>query len=131
MSVFERSIETTMLENLQNYYIYSELIQNKKQRVKASDINITNWRNHYDGILNIMRDGIETDYVQKLFVTVDFGNGEFIDLAIPDYFFNLILWYDIIALNDETIKPYHVVFKKYITKNDVKKFIDIFFKVIR
>ena len=116
-----------MLENLQNYYIYSELIQNKKQRVKASDINISNWRNHYDGILNIMRDGIETDYVQKLFVTVDFGNGEFVDLAIPDYFFNLILWYDIIALNDETIKPYHVVFKKYITKNDVKKFIDTFF----
>ena len=116
-----------MLENLNNYYIYSKLVKTGKQVVKSDSINISNWRNHYDGILNIMKDGIETKEVQNMFVTVDFGNGEFVDLSVPDYFFNLILWYMIVALGDETIKPYHVVFLKYITSKDVKKFIDKFF----
>ena len=116
-----------MLENTNNYYIYTKLVKTGKQIIKADSINISNWRNHYDGILNIMKDGIETTEVQNMFVTVDFGNDETVDLAVPDYFFNLILWYSIIALGDETIKPYHVVFLKYTTSKDVKKFIDRFF----
>ena len=116
-----------MLPNMNNYYIYTKLVKTGSQLIKSDSINISNWRNHYDGILNIMKDGIDTKEVQNMFVTVDFGNGDSVDLAIPDYFFNLTLWYSIIALEDETIKPYHVVFLKYTTSKDVKKFIDSFF----
>lgn len=116
-----------MLDNLNNYYVYSELIKNGRIIIDSTTININNWRNHYEGILNIMKDGIETDFVQHLFITIDFGNNEFVDLSIPDYYFNLILWYNIIALGDETIKPYHLVFTKHITSKDIKKFIDRFF----
>ena len=116
-----------MLPNMNNYYIYTKLVKTGSQLIKSDSINISNWRNHYDGILNIMKDGIDTKEVQNMFVTVDFGNGDSVDLAIPDYFFNLTLWYSIIALEDETIKPYHVVFLKYTTSKDVKKFIDNFF----
>ena len=79
-----------MLENLNNYYIYTELVKNQKMTIYTDTINIENWRNHYDGILNIMKDGIETDYVQNMFITVDFGNGDLVDLSVTDYFFNMI-----------------------------------------
>lgn len=126
LSILERKI-CFMLDNHNNYYIYDELITKGSLVVKADSININNWRNHYDGILSLMKDGIEADPVKSLFVTIDFGNGEIVDLTIPDYYFNLILWYNIIALGDETIKPYHLVFLKHITSKDIKKFIDKFF----
>lgn len=116
-----------MLENLNNYYIYTELVKNQKMTIYTDTINIENWRNHYDGILNIMKDGIETDYVQNMFITVDFGNGDLVDLSVTDYFFNIILWYSIIATGNEKIKPWHLVFAKHTNSGHIKKFIDTFF----
>ena len=116
-----------MLENLNNYYMYSELVQKQKITIRSRDIVIGNWRNHYDGILNIMKDGIETDYVQNMFITVDFGNDDSVDLSITDYFFNLILWYSIIANGDREIKPWHLVFADHTNSGHIKKFIDNFF----
>ena len=57
-----------MLDNHNNYYIYDELITKGSLVVKADSININNWRNHYDGILSLMKDGIEADPVKSLFV---------------------------------------------------------------
>ena len=116
-----------MLENLNNYYVYSELVQKQKITIRSRDIVIGNWRNHYDGILNIMKDGIETDFVQNMFITVDFGNDDSVDLSITDYFFNIILWYSIIANGDREIKPWHLVFAKHTNSGHIKKFIDNFF----
>lgn len=119
-----------MLENLAGYYIYAELVKTGKIYVRADQIDRTNWLNHYNGVLNILRDGIETDYVQHLFVTLDFGTGDpvdVIDLSLNDYYFNLIMWYHIIALDDEKIQPKHLIFSDGITKKTIKKFIDDFF----
>ena len=116
-----------MLENLNNYYVYTELVQHQKMTIHTKDIVIENWRNHYDGILSIMKDGLETDYVQKMFITVDFGNGDSVDLTITDYFFNIILWYSIIANGDREIKPWHLVFAAHTNSGHIKKFIDTHF----
>lgn len=114
-----------MVNNFNNYFIYSELVKTGKQVVKSQDINMENWRNHYDGIFNILQDGIELKEVHQLFITVDFGNGDFVDLTVDDFLFNLIMWHSIVMLNQE-IKPYHVIFKKNTRSKDIKTFIDRF-----
>ena len=80
-----------MLENYQNYYVYADLVKQGRLLVKAEDINLQTWESHYNGIFNVLRDGVETDYIQNMFVSVDFGNGEIVDLTLPDYYFNLLI----------------------------------------
>ncbi len=112
-----------MLENFNNYGPYAELVQNGKMIVDVSTINIDNYNNHLKSILNILRDGIETEFVQSTFITVDFGNGNIADLTIIDYFFNLVMWY-LMVRTMEPINPQHLFFDEAITKNTIKKYID-------
>ena len=119
-----------MLDNYQNYYYYGDLIKNKSFIINTSSINIQNWYYHYTGILNILKDGIETDYLQHLFITVHFDiEDEYVDLSINDYFINLLLWRCIIALNDDKIHVYHLYFKDKFTAANIKKYIDNFFVI--
>ena len=93
-------MEQSNLTNFQNYYMYDELIKNKKLEVDVTTIDSSNWEFHYKGILNILRDGIETPEVQNLYITVYFnGNkNESVDLMITDYYLNLIMWFPIILI---------------------------------
>lgn len=115
-----------MLENYNNYGPYVNLIKNGTLIINVADININNWDNHFNSILNIFKDGIETEYVQGLFITVDFGNNDNVDLTIFDYFFNLIMWYLIIRTNG-SIRPKHIFFEESITRKIIKNYIDEFF----
>ena len=113
-----------VLKNYNNYYIYAELAKNGSITIPVSSIDINTWEYHYNGILNIMKDGIETDYVQNLFITVDFGDGETIDLSIMDYYINIILWYIIVYIG-EPIEPKHLFFHYNGTvSDDIKNFVD-------
>lgn len=115
-----------MLENLGNYYVYAELIQNRKMILNTNSISYDNWKNHYNGILNIMKDGIETDFVKSLFVTVDFNGLEQVDLSIPDYYINLILWYPKVYVGDK-IGPQDLFFFNNTTSKSIKNYIDTHF----
>ncbi len=112
-----------MLSNLNNYGPYAELVQTGKMIVDVSTININNYQTHLNSILNIMRDGIETDFVQSTFITVEFGNGVTVELSIMDYFFNIIMWYLMVRTN-VPIEPKHIFFEEAITKNVIKDYID-------
>ena len=120
-----------MLDNYEAYYIYANLIRSNNVIIRSSDITINNWHDHYNGILNILRDGIETEFVQHMYITIDFGNNETVDLIITDYYLNLLLWYCIIALNDESIGPQHLFFKNSLTRKDIKNYIDKHFLIPR
>lgn len=116
-----------MLENLKNYGPYVEFVETKQMKVNVADINIYNWHDHFYGILNILKDGIETDFVQKTFIAVDFGGPEkTIELSIVDYYFNLIMWYLVVRAGD-IIEPKHIYFDKAITRKNIKRYIDKFF----
>jgi hypothetical protein len=116
-----------VLENLKNYNMYAEFVKNPKEfTVDVSSINMQNWNDNFTGILNILRDGIETDFVQNTFLKLDFGNNKVIDLSITDYFFNLIMWY-LIVRTGEQIKPRHLFFEEAITRKAIKNYIDKFF----
>ncbi len=115
-----------MLSNLNNYGPYAELVQTGKMIVDTSTININNYQEHLNSILNIMRDGIETEFVQSTFITIDFGNEIIIELSIMDYFFNIIMWYLMVRTN-ALIEPKHIFFEEAITKNTIKNYIDDYF----
>ena len=54
-----------MLENLQNYGSYTELVKTGHIRVNASQFSIHNWSDHYNAILNIMKDLEEEGYLYQ------------------------------------------------------------------
>lgn len=112
-----------MLDNLNNYYVYSELIKNKVMVLNTNSISCDNWKMHYDGILNIMKDGIETDFVKSLFITINFDGMETVELSITDYYINLILWYPKIYVGDR-IGPQDLFFMKNTTSDSIKDYID-------
>ena len=116
-----------MLENLSNYRAFSKLVQTGSMTVDTSEIDIYNWDDYYVGLLNILKDGIETDFVQTVKIDVIFRspNGMQIKckLTIVDLYFNLILWYMIVRAGDK-IEARHLVFEKNFTKSTIKRFID-------
>jgi hypothetical protein len=116
-----------MLENLQNYGYYVDLVKTGRIRVNANQISIHNWRDHYQSILNILKDGIETDWVQNMCITVDYGNGEDIDLYITDYYINLLFWYLPLSLEDTVLTPKYLFFEEKMTGRAIKEYVDKLF----
>lgn len=112
-----------VLNNLDNYYIYTKLAQTQRQTVNVLEIDINNWNQHMDAIVNILKDGIETEYVQNMFITVIFADGVDVDLSIFDYFFNITMWNCIIRAGGQILSK-HLFFPENITKGEIKRYID-------
>ena len=111
-----------MLENLQNYGPYVELVQNGRMTISNKEITQQTYQKHFDSITNIFRDGIELEEVQRMFITVHFDVID-VDLYIFDYWFNLIMWQLHTSINKE-IRPKDIFFNKYIRGNNIKEYID-------
>lgn len=107
---------------LENYGPYASLIENKGIIIENTSINAYTWEQHFNSILNIMRDGIETEYMRSVFVTIRFKEID-VDLSIPDYYFNLMMWHLIVKSGKE-IRPKHIIFEPGITRRVIKGFID-------
>lgn len=114
------------LTNVDNYGPYVDLTTNGNVTIKTKDINKENLEMHFVSILNLFKDGIETDQIRNATITVDFGRGRSCKLTIHDYFFNLILW-NLIVETDHIIEPKHLFFEETITQDAIKKYIDKFF----
>ena len=50
-----------MLENINNYKKYEELIKNGTMVISVNDITIDSWKDCFYGLLHLYKDGIETD----------------------------------------------------------------------
>ena len=117
-------ISTEAKFNYENYYVYKDLVITGKIFINAKDINKNTWRQHYSAIYSILCDGIEQKIVQSAIVTVHFDKYNMnINLSIPDYYMNLMMWY-ILVFSDTEIQPGHLVFEKEFTKNTIKKYMD-------
>lgn len=103
--------------------MFVDYVKTRKMVIHTSDITLNNWQEYYDGVLNLMRDGIETEFLQTSFITVDFGNGDIVDLSVFDLFFNLIHWY-LIVRSGKQIVGKHLYFHDAITQDNIKEFID-------
>lgn len=111
-----------MLENLQNYGPYTQLVQTGRQVILNTDINKRTYQTHFNSITNIFRDGIELEEVHQMCVTVRFDVID-VDLYIFDYWFNLIMWQLLTSIGKE-IRPKNIFFDRFLRGNNIKKYID-------
>lgn len=115
-----------MLEHYENYGPFAEFAKTGVCDISIEDITVSSWNSYYDGLLNMFKDGIETETMQNGYVTINFSNGKSCQLYMVDLFFNLIMWYLIIFAGGN-IEPKHIYFPENITGKTIKKYIDDFF----
>lgn len=118
-----------MINNYQNYYMFADLIQTGRHYLKTSDINSSNWQEYYDGILNILKDNIETNEIKHFVITVDFGNNDIVDLSIFDLYFNIIMWYLVIK-SGITLDGRALFYPEIINRKCIKKYFDKYIPII-
>ena len=112
-----------VLENWQNYGKYVPLVKDGSMRVYTKDLTKENLNDNFYSILNIMRDGIETEFVQHMAINIQFADNVDVTLSIFDYFLNLIMWN--LPLNtDEPITSKFLFFQEKFNKNAIKNYID-------
>lgn len=113
------------LTNYDKYYMYADLVKNGSILIDTKDITHDTYLSHSNGIYNILKDGIETDYVHHLFISLKFDDCV-LDLNIFDYYINLLLWRLFISAH-QPIEPKHILLKKETTADTVKEYIDTYF----
>lgn len=114
------------MENNVNFYgPYVDFVEKGYCTVDVRDINLSNYEIHFNSIVNIIRDYIESDVVRKGFIRVIFDDVNDVEFTLMDYFFNITAWYIIIAVGNQ-VRPKHIFFEKSIKKNYFKKYIDKF-----
>ncbi len=110
----------------ENYFMYAEGLQKGKIEVNTKDITKQTYNDYYNGIINILRDAIETDLVQKSFITVNFNGKAKVELSFFDYLYTLIMWNLLIETGIE-IEPKHLFFEENVTGGSFTRYINKFF----
>ena len=124
-TTFEMAEPELRLIYPENYGVYAEIVNFVKIPIDVKSLTIDTWQSHYDSVLNLFRDGIECECIQRGFVSVTFANGSTIDLALSDYLLNLIMWHMLISTNIP-IMPMHIFFANEIKQDTIKDYIDRF-----
>ena len=106
-----------------NYYPYKDLCERGRQIISTTDLNNCNIDVHFYSIINILKDGIETDEVQSMMLHVIFANRVELDLSIFDYCLNLMFW-KLCTSVEQPIEDVHLVFFEDITRRSIKEYID-------
>lgn len=113
----------TVLENWQNYGNYVPLVKDGSIRIYTGDLTKENLNDNFYSILNILRDGIETDFVQHMAINIKFVDNVDVTLSIFDYFINLIMWN--LPLNTGApLTSNFLFFQEKFNKNAIKNYID-------
>ena len=120
---FEKFIEEDHLYNYDNYGQYAELVKTGSINIFTKDISNDNLDTHFTNILNIMRDGIETDKVHNMAIIVHFMDNESIRLSLFYYFYNIVLWKLPLASGDELTSEF-LYFPEDLTTGSIKSYID-------
>lgn len=115
-----------MKYNEKYYFPYKGLCETGRQDIFTKDINKRNIDQHFNSIINILKDGIETQEVQNMMVHIIFQDDIDVDLSLFDYTINLMMW-QLCTSIDKPILSVHLVFFEDITKRSVKEYIDNIF----
>lgn len=106
------------------YGIYNQLLTDGYLTIDTHIFNSVNILNqHFENILALLLDGIETDQIQSLKVNILFSDNINLKLTIIDYWFNLIFWELPVSVGDE-ISSKFLYFDEAITQNTIKSWID-------
>ena len=120
----DKTTTISILPNMENYGEYEKLIKTGTIIIDTSIFTSSKvLDDHFYWILNILRDGIETETVQNMAIKVIFADKEEVILSVFDYFFNLIMWNFAVVIGKPITSKY-LFFEDAITKNSIKKYID-------
>lgn len=114
------------LVNPANYGPFADIAKGYGFTLYVESINSSNWRAHYNGLLNILRDGIYDEYVQQYMVHVVFQGGEDVYLSIMDLYMNIIMW-RLMVITCSPIEPKHIFWEEELTADSIKDYVDKFF----
>lgn len=115
------------LENYKNYLMYADMVKNHEKKIVYVPKEITRDTidDHTTAITNILKDGIETEYVHNTKITISWGGDLECDLSIIDYWFNLFMWSMVLKTN-ASIEPKHIFWQKDLKRYNLKEYIDNF-----
>lgn len=116
-----------MISNYENYGPFVPLVKHGTQNILISDITRHNYDEYFNGILNIMRDGIELPEVQSLKIVTTLDDGNKLPLVTTDFWFNLIFWLFRIYL-DKPVTVKYIFDTRAITKNSIKEYFNMLIK---
>ena len=111
------------LRNLDNYGFYQELVENGRMDVDAHLFTRRNIDDHFNSILAILSDGIETEYVQRMLIHLMFTDGEYADLTITEYMFCL-MFFTLPLEAGEEIDSDKLFWVNDLTQDDICKYIN-------
>lgn len=114
-----------MVTNLQNYYVFADLVKNGTVTIYTKDITPQSWDMYYNGLYNILLDGIEQKDVENLQIHVVFQDNEEVDLSIFDCMMNIIMW-QFNVLVDLPINAESLFIGEAITQDTIKDYFDRF-----
>ena len=114
--------------NYPAYGQYVALFQNNGiMNIDLSCIRANTIDMHFNSILSILRDGIETDQVQNMKIYGTYEDGIRVPFSIFDYFINLIFWYLPTSCGDKLTSKFFIYEKDGFTQNSIKSYIDELF----
>lgn len=120
-----KNLEAIELIYPENYGVYASILDNDTIAINTNDININNWDDHYNSLLNIFRDGISSQYVHQYKITIIFADNKSLRLNLFDYYLNLIMWRVLVA-SGTPIESKHIFHAEEYTQNTIKNYIDDF-----
>lgn len=115
-----------MLNYLENYGPFKELVKSNQQTIYTKDINHDTIDIYFRSLINILKDGIETEEVQSMMITIIFEDNVDIRLSIFDLVINLMMW-QLNAKVGVPIYSYHLFFPDNISAKEIKLYIDNIF----
>lgn len=129
---FNEKVAVERLVPLPQYSCYADLINTGVQYINTSiftDMDILNM--HFYQILDLFKDGIETDQIQTSVVFVTFTDGETVKLSVFDYWFNLLFW-GLPVSSNHPIDSRYLWYYEDITQNSIADYINsTFLKINR
>lgn len=108
---------------MENYGMYKTLVNENYQTIFTKDLNKNNINDHYNMILNIIKDCIEQDEFKRAVVNVVFTDNIDVDLCIVDYLYNLTFWALPLWI-DNKLSSYYLFYSEDIHSSDIKAYID-------
>lgn len=107
-----------------DYGVFTQLLTGAPVIIKTSDITLSTIDDYQKDLKDIFLDYIENENIQNSKITFIFDNGMQVRLPLAYSLINIIAWGFVIKTN-QTIKPYHVFFRKEgITNSYIKEYID-------
>ena len=111
------------LKNYANYGFYKELVDTQYQTIDANIFTRNNIDDHFNSIMAILSDAIDTEYVQNMMIHLIFTDGIDCELLISEYLF-FLMFITLPLEVGEKIDSDKLFYVEDITQKEICKYID-------